>query len=117
MPPKKLNLKQLQALQIQWYEKLKASGFQDIEDSNGNLKQHNRRTIAFENRDRIRDFFTDLGHYIEHHDIPPMHKQILTLYCNGSQIRQIELEVKRTRRMIHNIIKIYKDRILRNSDD
>jgi len=48
----------------EWRAKLKESGFEDIECSRGHLKQHDRRTIAFQNRDTIAAFFSRLGEYL-----------------------------------------------------
>lgn len=101
------------SLRNEWYLKLRLSGFKDIEDSKGNLKSHDTRTIAFQNRDMIRDFFTELGHYLSQYpEIPDMHRTVLSQYIEGVHIKKIAAIVGRTPRTVGEIIKIYRDRIL-----
>jgi hypothetical protein len=114
MSPRSHLTSQLITLQAKWYLKLKEEGFIDIEDSKGNLKQHNIRTIAYQNRDVIQEFFTDLGHYLETHwDIPDLHRKILELYCRGMHIKIIGEKVNRTSRTVYDILEIYKRKIFK----
>lgn len=107
-------MSRLKLLQRDWYLKLKKDGFIDIEDEKGNLKQHNTRTISFENQELIREFFTNLGHYLAHNwDIPDLHRKILELYCRGMHIKAIGEKVNRTSRTIYDIVNIYKIKILK----
>lgn len=77
-------------IQKEWYAKLAKEGFNDIEDKKGNLKQYDRRTIAFDNREAIFDFFTKLDHLLEHRkDIPQEDRDILHLYSQGIQLNNI----------------------------
>jgi DNA-binding CsgD family transcriptional regulator len=78
------------SLQDEWYAKLEESGFRDIEDARGNLKQYDRRTIAFDNRDGILSFFRQLDHFLTAHpDVPDQERQILELYSEGKYRTQI----------------------------
>jgi len=104
----------LQQLQCEWYAKLKMSGFKDIEDANGELKDHSHRTISFEDWEAIMSFITELGHFIENDPkIPELHIKILTLYCKGIHIKEIASQVDRVSWTVSHIIKIYRDQILR----
>lgn len=99
----------LEELKKVWYAKLKEVGFVDIEDDRQNLKAHNTRTIAFENRDIILDFFLRLDAYLlETKDIPDIHRLILELYSKGEKIKRIAFTVRMTRQSIHKIINRYK---------
>ena len=79
------------ALQAQWNAKLKASGFEDIEDSAGRLKSPDGRTIAFESQELIRDFFLSLSSWLNDKDspadVPADHRKILELYINGVHVK------------------------------
>lgn len=92
-------------IQKEWYLKLAQSGFKDIEDSKGNLKQYDRRTIAFDNRVSIYEFFVSLDHYLtEHPEIPDIDRAVLTLYSEGVFIieicRQLFLKLATVNRVV-----------------
>lgn len=116
----KTDLKQLKA---EWDAKLKQDGFVDIEDSHGNLKAHNRRTIAFDFRDDIRDYFIALDHFITQHDedlaspVPDSHLQILKLHSSGMHNREIQKFVKFGQTKIKKILRYYKTLILNTPSD
>ncbi len=93
-----------------WTKKLAESGFQDIEDKKGNLKQPDRRSIAFDNRDLIRDFFIRLDHFLtENKDIPILHWQVLTLYSEGLYIPKICNLVGKGRTFVCKVILYYRN--------
>ena len=99
----------LKLLQAEWYAKLKEAGFKDIEDARGNLRTYDRRTIAFENREQIEEFFRRLDAYLEDHpDLPAIHRHILTRYSQGCFIKSIAQECGRHRWTVMDIIKRYK---------
>lgn len=107
--------KVFKALQDEWSKKLKESGFEDIENSKEGLKQHERRTISFQNRDIIENFFTDLGHYISTHKLPIKDRSILELYIKGTRItgkNGIIDQLGWSRRTIHYTIAKYKKIVL-----
>lgn len=79
-----LTKKELEELTKEWYNKLKKLGFNDIEGKNEVLFQPNRRTIAWLNRDRIRDFFFCLDAYLQtEKDLPMRHRKILEMWTEG----------------------------------
>ncbi len=96
----------------EWRKRLKNDGFQDIEDASENLEQYDRRTIAFENRDRILEFFLKLDHYLTNtKGIPKKHRQILELYSAGTYIKGPNGIIEQTGlsdKQVRNIIKKYK---------
>jgi hypothetical protein len=104
-------------LRDEWYEKLSQEGFNDIEDKKGNLKQYDRRTIAFENRDIIETFYRRLDHYLtDHPEIPEAESQILQLYTEGTYLTQIKMELNVNIQSIKKVIKKYRNIILSNGD-
>lgn len=99
----------LKRLKQEWYNRLANEGFVDIEDKKGNLKYHDIRTIGFTNRDAIMSFFIRLEGYLEaHDDIPPLHRQILKLYCDGAYQIHIARVVNRSTRTCRRIVTKYK---------
>jgi len=100
-------------LQSHWYELLRQQGFKDIEDKKGRLKQKDKRTIAYQNKDSIEAFFTELGFYLsEHLEIPKLDREILELYAQGIYIIHIADEVNKSRWKVIQVIKKYKKIIL-----
>lgn len=100
---------QLRELKKEWYRRLQTEGFVDIEDSKHRLKSKDRRTIAFENRDQIRDFFLDLDAFITNSpDLNPLHRQILELYSSGTYVKYIALTVNKSLARVKQIIGHYK---------
>ncbi len=98
--------KQLEAF---WRQKLREHGFVDIEDLRGNLKQHNRRTIGFENREIISDFFRRLDHYLTNHpEIPRLHRLILSMWSEGARVGEICTKSKRCNSSVRTIIRHYR---------
>ncbi len=116
-------LSELEKLKAEWDLRLKQDGFNDIEDARGNLKVHNRRTIAFDFRDDIRDYFIALDHYITRHEediaskIPNMHLQILKLHSSGMHNCEIQKVVKYGQTKIKKILRHYKKIILNEHND
>lgn len=80
-------------LKIEWQFKLKESGFIDVEDHRERLRQYDRRTIGWENRDRIRDFFIRLEQFLEENDVKEVERNILTLYIQGAPLREIAVRL------------------------
>jgi hypothetical protein len=107
-----------EAFKQSWYRKVEKSGFDDIEDAKGELRQHNRRTIAFDNRDAIRDFFLKLDTFlVKTSDIPPLHRKILNLYTQGIAVdgpQGIAKQCRRHERVVRGIIAKYKAIILKS---
>lgn len=96
----------LESLKKLWYDKLKNTGFVDLEDENQNLYCPNVRTIAYENQEVIREFFLRLDEYLtsNFNSIKPMHRIVLELYSSGARIKFIADQIKRSRQRVHQII-------------
>lgn len=93
----------------EWYQKLRESGFRDIEDANGRLKTPNSRTKGFQDREALLDFFLKLSAYLEEtRDIPPRDRRVLELYCDGTYIKIIAVQVGVSRTTVKDIIRKYK---------
>lgn len=107
-------IKSFKDLKAHWDLKLKKEGFIDIEDTRGNLKQHNTRTTSFDFRDDIRDYFIALDHYItEHeHELPSLDLHILKLHSAGIHRREIQKIVEFGETKIKLILKHYRQIIL-----
>lgn len=96
-----------------WYQRLAQEGFVDIENEKEQLKQYDRRTIAFENRDEIREFFMNLDSYLTHHpEIPSLHQKVLTLYSEGYYLKDIRAICQLKEWKLKKIIQDYKRMIL-----
>lgn len=103
----------LKLLKQQWYKKLSDEGFEDIEYSSGLLKQGDRRSMAFENREMISEFFTALDHYLtDHPEIPEKDREILSLYSQGLYATQIQKKLRINQWSVKKVIKRYKEIIL-----
>lgn len=96
-------------LQSEWDEKLRQSGFVDIEDDYGMLRTPDSRTVSFKNREKIRDFFAEVGHFVSHNvDLPEREKRVLTLYAEGVYLVKIAEEIRMSLNTVKNIIYKYK---------
>lgn len=106
--------KGFKALKADWDEKLRKNGFVDIEDSFGRLKQHNTRTISFDFRDDIRDYFIALDHYVTDHEsqIPTTDLRILKLHSAGIHRREIQKLMKLGETKVKKILRHYREIIL-----
>lgn len=96
------------ALQREWDLRLAASGFVDVEDSRGNLKQPNQRTQAFETREATAEFFQLLDNYLNTADLNRLERKILEMHSQGIRLVPISLEVYRSLAYVKNCI--YKHR-------
>lgn len=96
-----------------WREKLKQSKFPDIEDSKERLKNPDNRTIAYENQDKIRDFFLSIDSFIAHYpDMPKFERKVMELYSRGIFIRSIVKQLRSSDKHVRNVIKRYKGLIM-----
>ena len=100
-------------LATHWRAKLERAGFDDIEDAKGNLRQHDRRTIGFENRELISEFFRKLDHYLtDHPEVPRLHRLILSMWSDGADMREICKKSKRCNSWVRTIIRRYRNMLL-----
>ena len=98
-------------LKQKWEEKLALDGFSE------NLKELQKKTILYQNRERILDFFMKLDEYLyKCRKIPQTHRKILNLYKEGIHIagkNGIEQQTGLSNSGIRKIINIYKIRVLK----
>lgn len=100
-------------LKVEWEAKLKASGFEDIEKSTGALKTYDRRTLAWENRELILEFFLKLDQYLtKNGNIDQLDRQTLELYSAGKRIKYITEVTHRSDAWVRSTIRKYKRMIL-----
>lgn len=103
---------QFKALEKEWYDKLKANKFDDLEDSRGRLKQDDQRTIGFENREAIDAFFSELGEFLATHRVSRDDRRVLMRYCQGKWQTQIAEATGFSYSKVKKIISKYKKLIL-----
>lgn len=97
-----------------WREKLAENGFIDQEDSDGNLKNYDRRTQSFDERENISQLVTELGHFLSiGEDIPELHRRILELYVEGTHQTQIVKIVHKSKTTVYLVLRYYKEMILK----
>lgn len=102
----KINPQQLKAMTKEWAGKLADSGFVDIEDRNGNLKQYDRRAAAFQDREQVLDYFLKLDAYLQSDaKIKARDRAVLSLYTEGISIVAIAKKLKKHKRTIFYTIK------------
>lgn len=98
-------------LQQTWYQKLKKSGFEDLEDKNENLKSPDIRTQNYEDREQLLQFHSVIDKIILEYPLPKLHKQVLELYSNGERLTTIAIKVKRSYPRIKQIVYLYKSAV------
>ena len=91
----------------EWDRRLAESGFEDIEAPNKALKP-NLRTVAWTNRDRIRDFFLALDSYLSKTALPERDRAVLEAYSAGKYIKDIAVLVNQSRSTVKNVIRRYR---------
>ncbi len=112
------NSKEFKKLQISWYKKLKEEGFENLEDVNENLYYPNLRTIAWRNRDSIREFFFKLDDYLHKvKGIPRKHRNVLKKWSEGIYLVEISKELKIPLPTCKQIVGKYKKIIINWSGD
>lgn len=109
-----MRIKSFRALKAEWYQKLEDDGFRDIENGQGSLKSHNTRTVSFDFRDDIRDYFIALDHYITENEdhIPDSHVRVLKLHSAGIHRVKIQEIVKFGETKVKKILRHYREIIL-----
>lgn len=105
--------KDFKRLRDEWTKKLAESGFSDLEDKKGNLKQYDIRTISFQNRDEICAFFLTLDHLMFHYpEMPQDEKAVLALWTQGIYATEIARRLSFGRTKVKLIIGRYKHLIV-----
>lgn len=95
-------------------KELKAKWDKILKDEGLDLKKKDNRTIAFKNRERIRDFFLMLDCLMTHYpEMDAFEKKVLTMYSQGMHKKQIVKELRGPRRYaIDRVIKRYTGIVL-----
>jgi hypothetical protein len=105
--------KDFKALKSDWDRRLSQSGFKDAEKPSGELRSPDLRTIAWQNRDAIRDFFLALDTYLSTNpDMTPAHRVILEAYSQGTHVKDIVKTSGLSHTTVFSIIRRYKTLIL-----
>lgn len=94
-----------------WKQKLKDTGFTDLEDDKGNLASKDHRTKAFANPEATIIFYTLLTEYLHSKPLSERDRQILELYNNGIYITGKNGIIEQTGwsdRTIRNVIAKHK---------
>jgi hypothetical protein len=102
------NFKELNAI---WKEKLKESGFEDIENEHGQITEFNPRSNAFKMRNATEEFYNLLRTYLNTAVIPNRDRAILELYLEGFPVqgaKSIMSETGWSRRTVHYVISHHK---------
>lgn len=107
--PKFHRTKKFIKLDKKWKKKLKAAGFDDIEDEHENLKQHDVRTAAWEDKVAIEEFFRRLRFFLsDHPELPEKIRQILGLYADGVLIKEIGAKAETSSRHVREVVYKYE---------
>lgn len=101
--------KGFKALNSKWRAKLKKRGFEDHEDEKENLYDHDRRTVLFDNRERVLNFHLKLSSYLHRATIPRMHRKLLELYNEGKYVKHIAEKLGISRKHCTMILKKYRE--------
>lgn len=100
-------------LKAEWYKRLKESGFIDLEDRRGNLFQPDTRTIAWQNRERILEFFIQFDYYLTHNStLSQRDRHILTRWSEGTYLVDISKELRISLSTINKVIAHHKRIVL-----
>ena len=101
--------KEFKILHNEWRNHLEASGFEDIEKPKGSLKEYDRRTQNFDDKEQLLSFYLAIDSYLNTNpSIPPKHKELLELYTSGMYLTYISLKVGITYRTCWNWLRKYK---------
>lgn len=117
--PKFYQTQKFKELEQRWREKLKKEGFEDLEyNQNRNhsrLRGKNKRTIAFQNRERIRTFYLLLEEVLRKERLPKRDRKILELLVKGvPQVGKdsISSRLQLARSHIHRCVTYYRRMII-----
>lgn len=103
------NSRECKNQQAEWYEKLEADGFEDIEGQSERLVQKNIRTISWQNRDLILEIYLELGKFIESYpEMPEIERAVMEAHMRGVYAVDISDELNYQERHVRRIIAKYK---------
>lgn len=101
------------ALQLKWDTILARSGFKDIEDRTGRLKQNEfshprHNSMKLFSIESNREYFQLLDQYLSETELSRLERRILELHSQGEKLEPISLSVYRSLAYVKNCI--YKHR-------
>lgn len=89
-----------------WAAALEDAGFVDLE----RVSEPDRRTLLWDNREIILDFFLCLDHLMTNYpEMPEFERRVMTLFSSGTRINEIVRQTRASRKGIYNIIVRYKN--------
>jgi hypothetical protein len=110
-------------LQNKWNKLLKKSGFEDIEDSNGLLKEWSRKLFQVKGKyienltkqGAKEEYYRLAGHFLyDYKGFEPTSRYIWELHANGMSMREIVQKIKRpSKSTIGTIIKNLSNEMIR----
>lgn len=100
--------KPFSALKAEWDLRLEQTGFDDIEDRYGRLKSPDTRTISFEDREAVLEFYLALDAFLNANKLPRRDRRILELHSCGIQTVKIAGMTKVPLRTVKWLIRRYK---------
>ena len=90
--------KEFLALQKLWDKKLAASGFEDIEQRDGNLKTwaslFTRGATADVTVEAKQEYFRAAGHFLHRHRFTAFEKKVWALHAEGLSVRNVVISLK-----------------------
>jgi uncharacterized Zn finger protein len=98
------SLSEFERLQQHWYQKLKDSGFEDIELPSGGLKkdiQNNIKRRAFEEQSSRQDYYSQVDTFLRAYQFDSfLDEAIWTLFSEGKSIRETAKLLSSTRGIV-----------------
>jgi len=95
-------------LQAEWYAKLKAEGFDDIE-AGGRLPDVDYRNATLRDREAITAYFTVAGAYVHvGHFEQEEHRDVWIFHAEGYSVREIAKRLGLDRNAVHAVIKEHR---------
>lgn len=108
--------KKLQALQKYWNSRLKASGFEDIEDDSGNLKTYAssiQHSVSADEYTERQDYFLHASSFVDSPYLKGRDNFMWKLYCEGVENTQIANLTGLTESRVSQILKALDRRLMR----
>lgn len=123
--PKFYQKKEFKKLHSEWMDRLAKDGFEDHENRKEELKQHDRRTISWQNQLRIKNFYDEISEYLSRHELDivleggmtlkaitaldcPVYLKVLLGISEGFYLSEISIAVGRDYSTVREVIYEFK---------
>ena len=111
--------KLLQKLQKEWYEKLRQSGFKDIEQEDGNLKIWSKfftgKLDTLQGEAKVQ-YFRAAGQFLHSYQFESAYdKTVWDMHANGISGRSIARQLKVNKRVVFAVIERLKKEMLKSN--